>query len=105
MGEQPTGLEVRFVADLLAHIDRRVEDCGARMAQLEHQLANTMRWPNGEPAEAVSSLRAQAVVLEVQIKRLHVATTLLQAYMQVRRGQLAELRAAENRHTTTTEVS
>jgi uncharacterized coiled-coil DUF342 family protein len=98
-------LEVRFVADLLAHVDRRVEDCSARLALLEDELAKAVRGPDSGPEECVESLHAEAVALQAQIKRLHVATTLVHAYMQMRRKQLAELRAAADGQATTMEVS
>lgn len=98
-------LEVRFVADLLAHIDQRMDDCGGRLARLQDELAKAQRGQIAAPEKRVESLHAEAVVLQAQIKRLRVATTLVQTYMQMRREQLAELRAAENSQTTTMEVS
>lgn len=76
-------LEVRFVADLLAHIDRRMDDCGARLARLEGELTKAVRRPSGGPQERVDGLHAEAVVLHAQIKRLHAATTLVQTHMQM----------------------
>ena len=88
-------LEVRFVAELLAHIDRRLENCGARLARLEAEVAAVTEAPGDGHEELAPGMRAEAAVLQGQIKRLDVATTLLQSYMQVRREQVAQLRAGQ----------
>ena len=90
------------MADLLRHIGRCADDCDARLAGLERQRDALAQRPGGSSEERMERLRAEVIVVQSELKRLHVATTLVQSYMQARREQLA---AALDSETTTMEVS
>jgi hypothetical protein len=95
-------LEARLLADLLAHVDGRAVEFDQRLVALEGRCGDAWTRRVG----AMGDTREEAESLYRDIRRLSAAVALAQAYMQVRRQQLAELRAAAARDDLTTmEVS
>lgn len=92
-GDDRASLEARLLADLLDHVDGRAAECDRRLAALEARRggASTQR------AGAGGRAREEAESLYRDIRRLSAAMALVQAYMQVRREQLAAMREAAAR--------
>lgn len=86
-------LELTLAADLLGQVSRRADDCAARLRALERQRDVDGLEPLGSRVERLERFHAEAVLLRSKLKRLHVVTTLLRAYVQLRRRQLPQLSA------------
>lgn len=96
-----TAREARVVAELLAHIDRRVREFDRRLAILEDA-----RPVDGDSTDAATLATARAAVeaLHGEIRRPRAASSLLALHLQVRREQLATARGGLG-STTTMEAS
>jgi hypothetical protein len=92
-GPDRAWLEVRLLADLLAHADSRVAEFDRRLVALKASCGEAWAQPGGAMADA----REEAESLYRDIRRLSAAMALTQAYMQVRRQQLAQMREAAAR--------
>jgi len=98
-GRDRASLEVGLLSDLLAHADGRADEFDARLVALQRRCGVE------GPVGAVAAVRQEAESLYRDIRRLSAAMALTQAYMEVRREQLAQLReAAERDNATTMEV-
>jgi hypothetical protein len=100
-GPDRAWLEARLLAELLAHVDRRAAEFDGRLVALNVSCGDARVQPGGARADA----REEAESLYRDIRRLSAAMALTQAYMQVRRQQLAQMReAAERENPMTMEV-
>jgi hypothetical protein len=90
-GDDLARLEAKLLADLLAHVDGRAAEFDRRLTVLERGGHGTL------PHSGVTAgARAEAESLYRSIRRLSAAMALVEAYMQVRREQLAAMRRAAN---------
>jgi hypothetical protein len=89
-GRDRTGPEVRLVGDLLAHIEQRSADCDARLARLERERAAAPRSGGATSDGRLRRLGTEAATPHAEVSRLHVSATLVQAYLRLRREQLAQ---------------
>ena len=92
-GPDRAWLEARLLADLLAHVDSRAAVFDQRLVALKASCGEAWAEPGGEMADA----HEEAESLYRDIRRLSAAMALTQAYMQVRRQQLAQMREAAAR--------
>jgi predicted nuclease with TOPRIM domain len=103
-GRSPNGrhLEAAFARELLAHINKQLEDCRGRLDALaasQTQLLSEAAGEDEERLRRLEALAADTAVVHSRIRRLHAALMLLQAFVDTRRDQLSTLLEREQEAT------
>jgi hypothetical protein len=91
-------LELGYLAEVLAQLERRAADCELRLARVEQQPPGAAETNEGRLLRE----RANAAVLRSKLARVRLATSLVESYTEMRREELAA--PVQRKPTTTMEV-